>query len=119
MERPGSPDAGNGWALLMIGGFGLAPSLPSVLAHIHTDQGPEFIAEAGESRIAAVGARTICIERDSRENGCVEIALPCRRVRVDDRARQANQGLEERLSHWSIVNERGRTWRASLPCAIT
>ena len=58
----------------MIGGFGLAPSLPSVLAHIHTDQGPEFIAEAGESRIAAVGARTICIERDSRENGCVEIA---------------------------------------------
>jgi hypothetical protein len=87
-----------------------------VLAHIHTDQGPEFIAEGGESRIAA---RTIRIERDSRENGCVEIALSCRRVRVDDRARQANQGLEERLSHWSIVNERGRTWRASLPRAIT
>jgi hypothetical protein len=103
----------------MIGGFGLAPSLPCVLPHSHTDQGPKFIAEAGEGRIAAVGVRTTCVERDSRENGCVEIALSCRRVRVDDRARQANQGLGERLSHWSIVNERGRTWRAPLPCAIT
>ena len=44
--------------------------LRSVPAHIRSDQGPEFIAEAVKSWISAVGAQTAYIERGSpRENG--------------------------------------------------
>jgi putative transposase len=47
--------------------------LRGVPAHIRSDQGPEFIAEAVKSWIGAVGARTAYIERGSPwENGYVE-----------------------------------------------
>ena len=44
-----------------------------VPAHIRSDQGPEFIAQAVKDWIAAVGARTAYVERGSPwENGYVE-----------------------------------------------
>jgi putative transposase len=44
-----------------------------VPAHIRSDQGPEFIAEAVKGWIRAVGANTAYIERGSPwENGYVE-----------------------------------------------
>jgi putative transposase len=47
--------------------------LRGVPAHIRSDQGPEFIAQAVKDWIAAVGARTAYIERGSPwENGYVE-----------------------------------------------
>jgi putative transposase len=47
--------------------------LRGVPAHVRSDQGPEFIAEAVKSWISAVGARTAYIERGSPwENGYVE-----------------------------------------------
>jgi putative transposase len=47
--------------------------LRGVPAHVRSDQGPEFIAEAVKGWIAAVGARTAYIERGSPwENGYVE-----------------------------------------------
>jgi transposase InsO family protein len=47
--------------------------LRGVPAHVRSDQGPEFIAEAVKGWIAAVGARTVYIERGSPwENGYVE-----------------------------------------------
>ena len=47
--------------------------LRGVPAHIRSDQGPEFIAEAVTSWIGAVGAQTAYIERGSPwENGYVE-----------------------------------------------
>ena len=47
--------------------------LRGVPAHIRSDQGPEFIAEALKSWIGAVGAQTAYIERGSPwENGYVE-----------------------------------------------
>ena len=47
--------------------------LRGVSAHIRSDQGPEFIAEAVKSWVGAVGARTAYIERGSPwENGYVE-----------------------------------------------
>ena len=47
--------------------------LRGVPAHIRSDQGSEFIAEAVQSWIGAVGARTAYIERGSPwENGYVE-----------------------------------------------
>jgi transposase InsO family protein len=42
-------------------------------AHIRSDQGPEFVAEAVKAWVAGVGARTAYIEKASPwENGCVE-----------------------------------------------
>ena len=47
--------------------------LRGVPAHIRSDQGPEFIAEAVKGWIGAVGAQTAYIERGSPwENGYVE-----------------------------------------------
>jgi transposase InsO family protein len=47
--------------------------LRGVPAHVRSDQGPEFIAEAVKGWISAVGARTAYIERGSPwENGYVE-----------------------------------------------
>ena len=47
--------------------------LRGVPAHIRSDQGPEFIAEAVKAWIGAVGAQTAYIERGSPwENGYVE-----------------------------------------------
>ncbi len=47
--------------------------LRGVPAHVRSDQGPEFIAEAVKSWIGAVGAQTAYIERGSPwENGYVE-----------------------------------------------
>jgi putative transposase len=47
--------------------------LRGVPAHIRSDQGPEFIAQAVKSWIGAVGAQTAYIERGSPwENGYVE-----------------------------------------------
>jgi transposase InsO family protein len=47
--------------------------LRGVPAHVRSDQGPEFIAEAVKGWIGAVGARTAYIERGSPwENGYVE-----------------------------------------------
>jgi putative transposase len=47
--------------------------LRGVPAHVRSDQGPEFIAEAVKGWIGAVGAQTAYIERGSPwENGYVE-----------------------------------------------
>src|SRR3712207_4321142 len=47
--------------------------LRGVPAHVRSDQGPEFVAEAVKGWIAGVGARTAFIEKASPwENGYVE-----------------------------------------------
>jgi transposase InsO family protein len=47
--------------------------LRGIPAHIRSDNGPEFLAEAVQQWIAAVGAKTAYIERGSPwENGYVE-----------------------------------------------
>ena len=47
--------------------------LRGVPAHVRSDQGPEFVAEAAKGWIAGVGAATAFIEKASpRENGYVE-----------------------------------------------
>src|SRR5262245_13141440 len=47
--------------------------LRGVPGHVRSDNGPEFVAEAVQAWITAVGAKTAYIERGSPwENGCIE-----------------------------------------------
>ncbi len=83
--------------------------LRGVPAHVRSDQGPEFVAEAVKGWIAGVGARTAFIEKASPwENGYVEsfngkLRDELLRAEVFNTLREAQVLIEQWRQHFNAV----------------
>ena len=99
--------------------------LRGVPAHIRSDQGPEFIAEAVKGWIGAVGARTAYIERGGPwENGYVEsingrlrdellngeIFTTLREAQIVIEAWRQHYNRVRRIPRWATSRPHRRSW---------
>ena len=99
--------------------------LRGVPAHIRSDNGPEFMAEAVQAWITAVGAKTAYIERGSPwENGYIESFNARLRSEIADKLVRKNSptsfyssAVRRRLGKRPIETGR-RKWRCLLSCAV-